>query len=286
MTIDKFQKEALPHLKMLYDSSEAEAILGYLIEGILGYSLTEISIHKRSSLSEKQAQILQAALQRLLQYEPVQYVTGIAYFWDLILRVTPDVLIPRQETEELVDWVLKENRQSNLSILDIGTGSGCIALSLALEMKNAHVTALDYSAAALRIAQQNAAKHQAKITFRQQDVLQASPDTFSNLDIMVSNPPYIKHLEKDTMMPHVLEHEPEEALFVPDDDPLLFYRKIGELGHHWLRKAGKLYVEINEGYGKEVVELLQALNYEEVELRQDLNGRDRMVRGVRGFVGS
>jgi release factor glutamine methyltransferase len=278
MTIDDFRKEALPRLEMLYDSGEAEAMLAYLIEGILGYSLTEISIHKRSPLSEKQAKDLQAALKRLLLHEPVQYVTGVAYFWDLILRVTPDVLIPRQETEELVDWILKENRQSNLSILDIGTGSGCIALSLALEMKNADVTALDYSAAALRIAQQNAAKHQAKITFRQQDILQASPDTFSKLDIIVSNPPYIKHLEKEAMMPHVLDHEPGEALFVPDEDPLLFYRKIGELGQHWLCQAGKLYVEINEAYGKEVVELLQALNYEEVELRQDLNGRDRMVK--------
>lgn len=283
MTLGEFQKSTWAKLESLYGLGEARAITALLVEGKLGWSSTEISFKRGDTLLEEQLALLQPATQRLLLHEPVQYVTGIAYFWELEFQVTPDVLIPRQETEELVDWILKENLEVGLSLLDIGTGSGCIPISLALEMKHANISALDYSAAALRVAQQNAATHHASIAFHQQDILQASPTDFSDLDIIVSNPPYIRNSEKQEMMPHVLDHEPGEALFVPNNDPLLFYRTIAELGHHWLQKGGKLYVEINEAFGKEVVALLKELKYEEVELRKDLNGKDRMVRGRRSF---
>jgi len=280
MTITEFQKNAILKIEPLYGMAEARAIILNLIEGLLGYSSTKISLYRENDLSQEEHKKLLTALGRLLQNEPVQYITGIAHFWDLELHVTPDVLIPRQETEELVDWILKENRHTGLSILDIGTGSGCIALGLAIEKKNARVSAIDYSEATLKIAKRNASLNQAKIEFHQQDILQAPKSDFSQLDIIVSNPPYIRDLEKKHMMPHVLEHEPDKALFVPDDDPLLFYRTIGKLGQHWLRKGGKLYFEINEDFGNEVVALLKELKYEDVVLRQDLNGKDRMVRGV------
>lgn len=282
MTVDEFQKYAWSRLAPLYAEREVRAITALFMETSLGWSPTEMSLRRREELAMEQLSLLQTGLQRLEQHEPVQYVTGTAYFWGLSFRVAPGVLIPRQETEELVDWVIKDNPEKELKVLDIGTGSGCISISLAKERPQYQISALDFAPEALNIAYHNAERHGSKILFLQKDILQASPEDAFELDIIISNPPYIKESEKADMRPHVLAHEPEAALFVPDDDALLFYRKIAELGIQWLRPGGKLYFEINEALGKEVVALLKALSYDEVVLRKDLNGKDRMVRAKRG----
>jgi release factor glutamine methyltransferase len=280
MTIDELRRLGVKRLTPLYGLSEAQSILSYLLEAKLGLTVSALSLRQAECLDAPMVRGLEEALAKLEQHEPIQYVTGIAYFWEFNLRVTPDVLIPRQETEELVDWVLKENRHlPSPSLLDIGTGSGCIALSLASEMPRATVKAVDISPQALQVAQQNATALQVKVEFMQMDILQAKEQDFSNLDIIVSNPPYIKEQEKVDMMPHVLEHEPGMALFVPNEDPLLFYRKISELGNHWLKPHGKLYFEINEALGQDMMDMMGKCGYTNVRLRKDLNGKDRMVSG-------
>ena len=218
---------------------------------------------------------------RLKRFEPFQYITGETSFCGLPLHVAPGVLIPRPETAELVDWIVTDfGDKAHLNIVDIGTGSGCIAIALAKFLPGARVSAWDISDAALDIARRNAERNGVHVDFKQVDVL-SHISAEGNAHIFVSNPPYIREREKTDMERNVLDWEPEQALFVPDDDPLRFYRKIAELGLVHLAPSGVLYVEINQAYGPETVDLLTGMGYRNVILRKDMSGNDRMVKAER-----
>lgn len=214
-------------------------------------------------------------LDRLLLQEPVQYIIGEAYFFQEKFKVTPAVLIPRQETEELIQWIINNHPEGATKIIDIGTGSGCIAVALALQLPGSRVTALDISKAALDVASANAMALKADVEFLQMDILQTT-QLADNYDIIVSNPPYVRLLEKNEIQPNVLNYEPHVALFVADTNPLVFYEKIAALARKHLNPNGKLYFEINQYLGQETVSLLEKY-FKHVALKKDLHGRDRMI---------
>ncbi|MBO4215001.1 MAG: peptide chain release factor N(5)-glutamine methyltransferase [Bacteroidaceae bacterium] len=272
---------------------EAKAIALLLLERVGGLPAAKALIADGNDLLCRRQSLLELAA-RISQGEPVQYVIGEADFCGMTLKVKPGVLIPRPETEELVNWVVEETsklksqpsaRRSQISkLLDIGTGSGCIAIALAKKLESAEVEAWDVSEEALQIAQKNAERNGVRVKLKKVDVLStlnSKLSTLNHYDIIVSNPPYICEEEKGEMERNVLEHEPDLALFVPNDDPLLFYRKIGSLALQLLGEGGLLFFEINRRFGKEVVNMLQEMGYEEVELRQDMFGNDRMVKAIK-----
>lgn len=263
-------------LSTIYSKLEAGELTSWLFEHFLGLKRMDVL---KNSLIDEVPQAMQKAMEELMQQKPIQYILGEAPFYGRTFQVNPTVLIPRNETEELVHMIIKENKFATPSILDIGTGSGCIPISLALEIPGSHVSALDISEEALAVAQSNAAKLLATVDFYRVDILnEAIP--VDNLDIIVSNPPYVKHSEKALMHPNVLEHEPHLALFVYDEDPLLFYRVIAEKAKNALKSGGKLYFEINEALGQETANLLQTQGYQQVQIHQDLNGKNRMVSAI------
>ena len=245
------------------------------MEDVLGLSKIDILSQKEIVIHDAEKRILDKALERLLSHEPIQYVLGETVFYGSHFFVDQNVLIPRQETEELVDWIVKSNPLSR-RILDIGTGSGCIAISLDLKL-GAKTTGWDVSTPAIEVARRNATSLGADTIFKQIDVLDKVPT--EKFDLIVSNPPYILDRERNDMHKNVLAYEPAGALFVSDEDPLLFYRRIVEVAEDLLSHSGWLYFEINESYGKEVWTLMKSNGFEEVELKKDLNGKDRMVRG-------
>lgn len=259
----------------IYEQAEAQALIEWLLEHHLGLRRVDMM----RFLEEKDLpQALWDDFNRLKTGEPIQQILGKAPFYGRKFQVSRDTLIPRNETEELVHLISKENPQSGLRIIDIGTGTGCIPITLFLEMNGAEVYGLDVSASALAIAQKNGQALKAKVNWIQLDILKEEIP-IQDLDILVSNPPYIPEKGKAKMHSNVLDFEPELALFVPDEDPLLFYRRIAELGKKALKPKGKLYFEIHEDYGKEVQDLLLQKGYTEVKVIQDLNGKDRMVFG-------
>ncbi len=290
---------------------EAKAVALMLLEKVAGLPTAKALIADGNDLLCRRQSLLELAA-RVAKGEPVQYVLGEADFCGLTLKVKPGVLIPRPETEELVAWV-EENVNANtnllpltsnlspLKLLDIGTGSGCIAIALAKKLKEAEVEAWDVSDDALEIARENAKRNGVQVKTSKVDVLDINANSNSQLstfnfqlstltshlspltsyNIIVSNPPYICEEEKAEMERNVLEHEPRLALFVPDDDPLLFYRRIAELGLSLLKEKGLLFFEINRRFGEEVVKMLQGKGYREVELRQDMFGNDRMVKAIK-----
>ena len=280
---------------------EAKAVALLLLERVAGLPTAKALIADGKSMLCRRQTLLEMAA-RISQGEPVQYVLGETDFCGLTLKVQPGVLIPRPETEELVNWIVEEvnlddnpnpndNPNLNCQLLDIGTGSGCIAIALAKVLKNVEVEAWDVSDVALDVAKDNATKNGVQIKVRKMDVLStlnpkpstlnSQPSTLNHYDLIVSNPPYVCEEEKEEMERNVLEHEPGLALFVPNDDPLLFYRQIGTLGQHILKSGGRLFFEINRRFGKEVVTLLEGMGYQEVELRQDIYGNDRMVKAIK-----
>jgi release factor glutamine methyltransferase len=218
------------------------------------------------------------ALEELEHNVPVQYVIGKASFMDMELKVSPAVLIPRPETEELVRWILQSYPPAPRRILDIGTGSGCIALGLKRNWAQAAVFAMDLSAGALEVARDNAGVLQLEVCFQQDDIRNPGQQ-WPELDIIVSNPPYVPAADREFMQPHVAESEPREALFVPDEDPLCIYRDILEFASHHLKPGGWVYLEIYEAFGKKVFDLLRDADYKEIELKKDIFGKDRFVRG-------
>lgn len=265
-----------------YDAGEASAIAFLLLEEVADMSRSQALM---GDDSPQRDELLRMA-ERIAKGEPVQYVVGKAEFCGLTFHVEPGVLIPRPETEELVDAVELQNAQ-NARVVDIGTGSGCIAISLSKKFPNAKVEGWDISNDALRIAKGNAELNESNVSFHKVDVLSVSPSEVLSLaegkraDVIVSNPPYICDKEKSDMERNVLDHEPHLALFVPDEDPLLFYRKIAELGVEILSTGGRLYFEINRAYGRETVLLLEGLGYSNVQLVQDQFGNDRMVCAIK-----
>ncbi len=263
-------------LEATYSTGEAQAIARMVMEEAFDLTMTDILMDKDSQLSANDLAKLEIITQRLTKGEPVQYVLGYTHFAGHTFKVAPGVLIPRPETEELVSLILSECSAPNLRVLDVGTGSGCIAISLALARPEWYVTAWDISAEALAIARSNAMALQAKVDFREQDALhtEGNADTY---DIIVSNPPYICHEEADEMEQNVLDYEPASALFVPNSDPLLFYRAIAAYGRSHLSPGGRLYFEINRRFGPLTHDMLREMGYTDITLHHDQHDNPRMI---------
>lgn len=277
MEVRELFKEYSDKLQNLYPRQEAQSLVFWLFDHFLGIQRREIL---RGGKINPIPPDIEKAINQLMEGIPIQYITGMAPFYGRDFKVNPSVLIPRNETEEMVNLIRKENKDPGLQIMDVGTGSGCIPISLFLEMDRPRISALDISGAALDIARLNADLYNAAIDFYQVDILhEMIPVT--NLDILVSNPPYVRELEKLEMHQNVLAHEPHLALFVPNEDPFVFYRAIATKGLTALKTGGKLYVEINEAFGQEVCRLLTSLGYVGIRLIQDLNGKDRIIVAIK-----
>ena len=262
-----------------YHTGEMTALTRILATELLAIPQMTFYLKDDIALTPEQEQLLDNAIERLAKHEPVQYILGYSDFCGLRFKVTPATLIPRPETSELVKWIAQES-YGNECVLDIGTGSGCIAVSLAKKIAGATVEAWDISPDAIEVARSNSESNGAEVKFCIVDILNHKPGG-EEFDIIVSNPPYIRELEKSGMETNVLDWEPHTALFVPDNDPLLFYRAIAEQGLAMLRTGGRLYFEINREYGNETVGMLAALGYTDIELRKDFADNDRMIRAVK-----
>lgn len=267
-------------LEPLYGNGEARAITDYVLDVCFGLSKADILCGAVDEMTAEKTAELNKIFGRLTEGEPVQYVLGRAEFSGRWFNVRPGVLIPRPETEELCAWITSDSKASGSpKLLDIGTGSGCIAITLQLDMPESKVTAWDISADALDVARENAQQLGANVNFVKQDTLNAKPE--GEWDVIVSNPPYICEKEKKDMAVNVLEHEPHTALFVPDADPLLFYRAITRLAVQTLSKGGRLYFEINPIYADDTCRMMRAEGMTAVELRSDMYGKQRMAKGVK-----
>lgn len=260
-----------------YTKGEVSALARIITTELLAIPQTTFFLKDKVTLTAEEEEKVADALERLKAQEPIQYILGYSDFCGLRFAVNPSVLIPRPETSELVEWIAAESRTA-VEILDIGTGSGCIAISLASKLPNANVTAWDISPQALAVAQSNSTANGCNLLFEQRDILTCPPSD-KKFDIIVSNPPYIKECEKVAMEDNVLLWEPHLALFVPDSDPLLFYRTIAQKALAMLTKGGKLYFEINREHGNDTVSMLQELGYKNITLRKDFADNDRMVSG-------
>lgn len=267
-------------LEPLYGNGEARAVTDYVLDVCFGLSKADILCGAVEEMTAEKTVELNKIFNRLTKGEPVQYVLGRAEFCGRWFNVRPGVLIPRPETEELCAWITADSKASaSPEVLDIGTGSGCIAITLQLDMPESKVTAWDISADALDVARENAQQLGANVNFVKLDALNAKPE--GEWDVIVSNPPYICEKEKKDMAVNVLEHEPHTALFVPDADPLLFYRAITRLAVQTLSKGGRLYFEINPIYADDTCRMMRAEGMTEVELRSDMYGKQRMAKGVK-----
>ena len=266
-------------LQGVYDKEEVHCFFYILCDFFLQYSRFEVSMSQDTMVSETNIARFEKVLLRLKAQEPIQYILGTTEFYGLTFKVNEHTLIPRPETEELVDWVLSNlhDQDSVLDILDIGTGSGCIAISLAKNIPTARVSGLDISEKALEVAQENAVKNQVLVSFCEKDILETTA-LKNKYDVMVSNPPYVRQLEKKAMNANVLDYEPGVALFVPNEDPLLFYRKIAQLAMVSLQTRGWLYFEINEYLSKEMDVLLKDIGFANIEIKKDFREVPRMIK--------
>ncbi len=279
MTVKELRVSFVNELSKIYEPEEVLSLFYMLTEAIIGYTRIEVAVNLSKKLTNDEVERFAETLKRLKTQEPIQYIIGEVHFYESSFFVDKNVLIPRPETEELVDWIVKDQkgRQNSLKILDIGTGSGCIAISLAKSLPNAKVYALDVSEKALEMAKKNAMKNQVAVKFVKEDILETK-SLFQNFDIIVSNPPYVRELEKQEMKPNVLDNEPSGALFVSDNDPLLFYNKITVLAQKSLLDNGRLYFEINQYLGEETKSMIEDKGFVAVDLRKDMYGNDRMIR--------
>jgi release factor glutamine methyltransferase len=278
--IDDIARWFRTQLAERYERDEIDRMAEYCLEAFAGYTRNDLLLRPESRVTESELLKLHFAVKDLKRGRPLQYILGKAWFFGLTLQVTPDVLIPRPETEELVQLIIDEQRQhtGSFSILDIGTGSGCIAIALKNKLPRCHVYALDVSAGALKVAAANAETNAAEIQFIEADILDESThEKLPRCRVIVSNPPYVLESEKASMAEHVVEHEPHTALFVPDTDQLKFYRVIGKLALEKLKTDGTLYLEINEALGLETCILMQNIGFKNVQLKKDMQGKDRMV---------
>ena len=279
MKIKDFRTDFVNSLSRIYDSEEILSFFYILSEKILGLQRVGVAMHLDKKLSVNEMTDFDNARKRLENQEPIQYIIGETYFFGIPFIVNTHVLIPRPETEELVDWILKDytDTKGSITILDIGTGSGCIAVSLAKNLPEAQVYAIDISEEAIGVAKENAKRNRVHVTFKQMDVLEME-DLFQNFDIIVSNPPYVRELERLDMKPNVLNNEPSQALFVSNDNPLLFYKKITELAKKKCNEKGSLYFEINQYLGTETKRMIEATGFVSVEVQKDLYDNERMIR--------
>lgn len=281
MQIKKYRSQFIQVLSNIYDEGEAESFFYLILEEKKQLKRIDLALQPDLVFSETDLQVWNSILEQLKLEIPIQYLLGKTHFYGLEFEVNENVLIPRPETEELVEWIIQENlkieKLKNLKILDIGTGSGCIAISLAKNLPNAQVFAIDVSEKALATAKKNAERNEVSVSFIHKNILETL-DLEQEFDIIVSNPPYVRNLEKQEIKKNVLDNEPHLALFVEDNNALIFYRKIAELAQKNLCPNGQLYFEINQYLGKEMIELLENMNFKNVELRKDIYGNDRMTR--------
>ncbi|MDW7694164.1 peptide chain release factor N(5)-glutamine methyltransferase [Flammeovirgaceae bacterium SG7u.111] len=269
-------REFMEILTSKYEENEAQAIAFELLDKIWG--LDKVQVLAKNTIANYDEEQAEDILERLMWNEPVQYITGVAEFYGRQFNVNSETLIPRPETEELVDWIKKDHEgQEGLEIIDIGTGSGCIGLSLALEMAKAKVSLLDVSEGAILVAKSNAEKFGAEVDIIEKSIFDFDLPADKKLDIVVSNPPYVRPWEEVMMKENVLEYEPRDAIFIEEEAPLIFYIDIAEKGAKWLKKGGRIYFEINEAFGPETIELFEKLGYSNCELRKDFVGKDRMA---------
>lgn len=263
-----------------YPTGETAALTRIISTEILDIPQSTFFLKEDVILTPEQETLLYSTIERLKKHEPIQYIIGYCDFCGLTFKVTQETLIPRPETSELVEWITEEQKGDKVNILDIGTGSGCIAITLSNKLPGCNIAAWDISPGALAVAEENNRNNGTEVIFSQVDILAYQPQD-EMFGIIVSNPPYIKEKEKKSMEANVLDWEPHTALFVPDNDPLLFYRAIAEKALAMLTSGGALYFEINRAHGAETVEMLKSLGYIETELRKDLAGNDRMIKATR-----
>ena len=298
MNIKNYRTHFIQELSAIYDSGEAESFFYLILEEKQKLKRIDLALNQELTFSKDEVVLWNSILKQLKKEVPVQYLLGKTSFYGLDFEVNSSVLIPRPETEELVDWIIQsqklevrsgklKEKSKMISILDIGTGSGCIAISLAKYIPNAQVFAIDISEEALATAQKNAIKNQVEVDFIKTDILKTDdlkdlPASSFHLptkfDIIVSNPPYVRELEKQEIKKNVLDNEPHLALFVKDNDALIFYRIIAELAQKKLSPNGELFFEINQYLGPEMIELLEKMNFKNIELRKDIYGNDRMIK--------
>lgn len=275
--MQSFYQNIKSALTEIYSEREIHALSTQILEKITGLPKSRLLADSSIHLADNQQEESDSIIERLKNHEPIQYILGEAEFYGSIFKVNPSVLIPRPETEELVEWIETSADVSNGKILDIGTGSGCIPIVLKKKFPQAEVSALDISAEALKIARENAELNGVDIDFIQKDILKIN-ELDKKYDVIVSNPPYVLESDKREMQTAVLEYEPRLALFVPDTDPLIFYRKIASLAKKYLNENGKLYFEIHQEQAENCIKLLESLGFKHITLRKDLSRNDRMIR--------
>ncbi len=270
---------------LTWESNEQEKTsLAYLLlQHQFNIDKTEIIVDRSINLSKSQIKDLNKAIERLNKGEPIQYILGEADFYGRKFFVSPGVLIPRNETEELVDLIIKDYKDKKIKLLDIGTGTGCIPITLAKELKLNKVFAVDFDPRVIKVARQNAEKFNVEIDFLMLDILKESIP-LTGLDVIVSNPPYVTESERILMRENVLNFEPHTALFVSNENPLLYYERIADLAKQSLKEDGRLYFEINEQFGQKLLHLLEDYGYVNVQILQDINGKDRMVKALNRFA--
>lgn len=281
ISIAQLSRQIQTKLTPIYGEGEAKAMVRLIFHSLKGWSLTDMIIHADNIVSPYVLEKTEKIISRLLDNEPIQYILGEAYFYGMNLKVYNSTLIPRPETEELVDIIVHENQShKDLNILDIGTGSGAIAIALSRNLPFSNVDAIDISENALKIANENARNLHTHIGFTKADIFKFEPKT-DYYDIIVSNPPYIDESEKDSMDSNVLEYEPHQALFVPDENPLIYYIRIAETAKDSLKQHGHLYFEINPRHAEELAEYLNKKGYMYIEIVKDINGKKRFIKCIK-----
>jgi len=264
-----------------YPEREFNAMLFLIFEEVLGFSKTDIVLSAEATIDKITFKKVEQIIAKLKKMEPIQYVLGSTVFYGITIKTDARALIPRPETEELVSWVLESTDDSPLRVLDIGTGSGCIAIAIKKNIKHYQVLGIDLSSSALELAKENAENHKLSVDFFQVDILELSDDhPIKNIDIIVSNPPYIEYKDKKMMDKKVIDFEPGEALFVDNDNALCFYSAIGKFALKHLKIGGSLFFETSEYYNSEVVELLKKMGFTNIEFRKDINGKSRMIKAL------
>lgn len=280
MTVADLRKAFSNELNSCYPTDEINSFYALLSAHWLGYNKVDIVLNASEEVPAERVSQFSNAIKRLRQFEPIQYIIGETEFFGLPIKVTPAVLIPRPETEELVAWMLSEfSSEEKYNIMDIGTGSGCIAIALAKHLSSSEVTAIDVSTEALEVATKNAAWNDVSITFEEYDILKEITLN-RRFHCIVSNPPYVRAQEKKEMAPNVLDHEPELALFVSDENPLLFYKAIAAFAYRHLLDGGSLFLEINEYLSEEMVLMLKESGFAKIEVKNDFRGKPRMIKAI------
>ncbi|MGO1586119.1 MAG: peptide chain release factor N(5)-glutamine methyltransferase [Mesonia sp.] len=281
MTLQELKLNFFTELNEQYPATEIESFFFWLTQSELNISRLEMALDPQKEVHTQQMERFRIATSRLKNYEPIQYIVGETEFYGCLIKVNPSVLIPRPETEELVAWMVEDlkDKKEAFRILDIGTGSGCIPISLAKSLPQAEISAIDISAEAIKTAKENANLNKVKVEFLQQDILKTEK-LDAKFEVIVSNPPYVRELEKKMMQENVLKHEPNLALFVSDENPLIFYRKIAQLAYKALSEKGVLYFEINEYLAKETEELLYEIGFSFIEIKNDIFDKSRMIKAI------